>query len=170
MGRRIGKILERHPWLVLDDGGEILGYVYASGHSERAAYGWSANVSAYIADGRRGQGIGRALYTSLFALLKLQGFVNLYAGITLPNPASVGIHEAMGFELVGVYRQVGFKCGAWHDVGWWQGSLVERPNRPEPTNSLDEARELPGWDQAIGSGLSILRLPAIEAVRQATPS
>ena len=92
MGRRVAKVLERLPWLVCDSAGEVLGYVYAGVHKERAAYQWSVDVSAYVADGRRGSGIGRALYTSLFALLKFQGYVNAYAGTTLPNPASVGLH------------------------------------------------------------------------------
>jgi L-amino acid N-acyltransferase YncA len=157
MGRRIARTLERHPWLVCDAGGEILGYVYGSVHRERAAYGWSVDVSAYIADGRRGSGIGRALYTSLFALLRLQGYVNAYAGATLPNPGSVGLHLAMGFEPVGVYREVGFKGGAWHDVAWWHRALGERPDRPEPPLSLEEARALPGWGPAIAAGVPLLR-------------
>jgi L-amino acid N-acyltransferase YncA len=158
MKRRIARIQERHPWLVCDDGGEIQGYVYGSVHSDRAAYSWSTNVTAYIADGRRGTGLGRALYTSLFALLKLQGYVNAYAGITLPNPASVGLHRAMGFEPVGVYRDVGFKCGAWHDVAWWQRPLVERPENPRPPLTLAEAQALPEWGPAIEAGLPLLRL------------
>jgi L-amino acid N-acyltransferase YncA len=157
MKRRIAKSLVWHPWLVCDDGGEILGYVYGSVHSERAAYRWSANVSAYIAEGRRGSGIGRALYTSLFALLKLQGYVNAFAGLTLPNPASEGLHRAMGFEPVGVYQRVGFKGGAWHDVAWCQRALVERPVRPEPQLSLAEAQSLPEWEPAIEAGLPLLR-------------
>ncbi len=157
MGRRIARTLERYPWLVLDDSGLVLGYVYAGMHSERAAYQWSVNVSAYIAEGRRGSGIGRALYTSLFAILRLQGFVNAYAGATLPNPGSVGLHSAMGFEPVGVYQQVGFKCGRWNDTMWMQRALGERPGRPEPPLSLAEAQALPGWAAAIEAGLGLIR-------------
>jgi L-amino acid N-acyltransferase YncA len=157
MGRRIARTLERFPWLVCEDLGVVAGYVYAGTHSERAAYQWSVNVSAYIAEGRRGSGIGRGLYTSLFAILKLQGCVNAYAGATLPNPASIGLHEAMGFEPVGVYREVGFKRGTWHDVLWMQRALLERPIRPEPPLSLAEARGLPEWSTAIEAGLACLR-------------
>ena len=157
MRRRIARTLERHPWLVLDEEGTVAGYVYAGPHQDRAAYRWSVNVSAYIAGGRRGSGIGRALYTSLFALLKLQGYVNAFAGATLPNPGSVGLHRAMGFEPIGVYREIGFKCGAWHDVVWWQLALVDRPDRPEPPLALAEARALPGWEAAIEAGLPLLR-------------
>jgi L-amino acid N-acyltransferase YncA len=157
MAQRISQTLERWPWLVFDDSGAILGYVYAGLHSGRAAYQWSVNVSAYIAEGRRGSGIARGLYTSLFAILKLQGYVNAYAGATLPNPASVGLHSAMGFEPVGVYREVGFKAGKWHDTVWMQRALGERPSRPEPPLSLMEARVLPEWSAAIEAGLPLIR-------------
>jgi phosphinothricin acetyltransferase len=157
--RRIASTLERYPWLVCDDSGVILGYAYAGAHSARAAYQWSVNVSVYIAEGRRGWRIGRALYTSLFAGLRLQGYANVYAGATLPNPASVGLHEAMGFEPVGVYRQVGFKAGAWQDTTWMQRALGERPARPEPPLSLAEAQGIPGWAAAIESGLGLIRAP-----------
>ncbi len=155
--RRISRTLERFPWLVLDDGGEVGGYVYAGPHGERAAYLWSVNVSAYIRQGRQRSGIGRALYTSLFALLRAQGFVNAYAGVGLPNPASVGLHRAVGFTPVGVYRGVGFKCGAWQDVSWWELALRDRPDRPEAPLALAEARSTPGWGPAIESGLPLLR-------------
>jgi L-amino acid N-acyltransferase YncA len=155
--RRIAETLKRYPWLVADDSGTILGYAYAGMHSARAAYQWSVNVSVYVAEGRRGSGIGRALYTSLFAMLRLQGYVQACAGATLPNPASVGLHEAMGFEPVGVYRQVGFKAGAWHDTIWMQRPLAERPGRPAPSLSLAEARKLPGWDPAMAAGLACLQ-------------
>src|SRR5262249_33144374 len=116
MRRRIAKTVKSLPWLVCEEGGLILGYAYASPHRERAAYGWSVDVSVYIREGLRRRGLGRALYTSLFAILQLQGFYNAVAGTALPNPGSVGLHQAMGFQPVGVYRNIGFKCGAWHDV------------------------------------------------------
>jgi len=116
------------PWLVAVDNGEIMGYAYASKHRERAAYQWSADVSVYVHELARGQGLGTRLYRELFAVLVGQGYVNAYAGITLPNPASVGLHESLGFRPVGVYEGVGYKFGAWHDVGWWQ--LLLRPHPP----------------------------------------
>ena len=123
MRQRILSTLETHPWLVCEVDGRVLGYVYAGRHRARAAYQWATEVTVYIhADARR-LGVGRALYSSLFQLLTLQGFRNLHAGITLPNEGSVGIHESMGFQLVGVYKEVGYKFGGWHDVGWWQLSL-----------------------------------------------
>jgi phosphinothricin acetyltransferase len=151
MRRRIIKTLQRYPWLVCEHepGGEMLGYAYAGPHSERAAYQWSADVSVYVSAQARRMGVGRALYAALFELLRRQNIVNVYAGIALPNAASVGLHEAMGMTPVGVYHQVGYKFGAWHDVGWWQMALVERPDVPMPPLTLAEARALPAWDEVM---------------------
>lgn len=139
MCRRIARTLIRYPWLIYERDGEVLGYAYASQHSERAAYQWSVNVSVYVSADARRMGVGRALYRQLFALLRVQGFVNVYAGITLPNAASVGLHEAMGMTPIGVYHRVGYKFGAWHDVGWWEMVLGERPALPQPALSVGEA-------------------------------
>jgi L-amino acid N-acyltransferase YncA len=130
MRARITSTLQQTPWLVCEGGGELLGYAYASPHSERAAYLWSLNASVYVAAGCRRQGIGRALYASLFALARLAGYYAVHAGVTLPNAPSVGLHESLGFVPIGVYRAVGFKRGAWHDVGWWQLELRPRVGTP----------------------------------------
>jgi phosphinothricin acetyltransferase len=156
MARRIDFILERLPWLVYDHGGEVLGYVYASRHRERGAYRWSVDVTAYVDPRMHRSGVGRALYTSLFALLSLQGYCRAYAGITLPNQASVGLHEALGFTPVGVYRSVGHKLGAWHDVGWWELGLCALAKRPEEPISLTTAQRLPEWQAALESGQRLL--------------
>lgn len=103
MRQRLGKVLAQYPWLVCDVAGEVWGYAYASAHRERPAYGWSVDTSVYCHAHRQRHGVGRGLYTSLGGLLRLLGYVNAYAGVTLPNPASVGLHEAMGFRPVGVY-------------------------------------------------------------------
>ena len=105
----------------------------------------------------RRTGVGRALYTSLISVLALQGFYNAYAGIALPNPASVGLHEAVGFRPVGVYRGVGYKLGAWHDVGSWHLALHERRADPDPPADLPSMLGSAGWSVALRSGLSILR-------------
>jgi len=130
MARRIASVGERWPWLVAVDAAGLLGYVYAGEHRVRAAYRWDADVAVYLEPRAHRRGIGSALYRRLFALLSAQGYVNAYAGITLPNVASVGLHQSMGFSPVGVYRGVGYKHGRWHDVGWWGLRLREAPAQP----------------------------------------
>jgi phosphinothricin acetyltransferase len=138
MRRRIVATLVSYPWLVWDQGGEVLGYAYASKHRERAAYQWSTDVSCYVRPDARGRGIGKSLYLALLQVLRRQGFINAYAGIALPNDASVRLHESVGFRHLGTYRAVGFKQGAWRDVGWWEvrlGSLPAEPGAPGPPPS-----------------------------------
>jgi L-amino acid N-acyltransferase YncA len=134
--RRIQDVLTRLPWLVRERDGEVLGFAYAGRHRDRLAYQWSVEVTVYVARHARGAGVGRSLYLPLLELLAAQGLVNAYAGITLPNPASVGLHEALGFTPVGVYRESGFKLGAWHDVGWWQRRLRDPAVPPAPPTAL----------------------------------
>jgi phosphinothricin acetyltransferase len=153
MRERIGATLATHPWLVYERQGHVHGYAYASAHRTRTAYQWSVDVSAYTRPESHRRGIGRALYTSLLALLRLQGFYKAYAGITLPNPASVGLHEAVGFRPLGVYREVGFKMGAWHDVGWWELELRPKEPDPAPPVHFAAARDLPGFGAALAAGL-----------------
>jgi len=132
MAERIAATLKTHPFLVHDNGQGVAGYAYAGPHAGRPAYRWSCNVTVYVASGRTHQGIGRALYAELLDILKAQGFHSVFAGIALPNAASVGLHEAMGFVHLGTYREVGFKNGCWHDVGWWRLGLAEGPPAAEP--------------------------------------
>ncbi|HWD37668.1 MAG TPA: arsinothricin resistance N-acetyltransferase ArsN1 family B [Fimbriimonas sp.] len=134
MCQRLQDTLESYPWLVAERMGLVLGYAYASQHRVRAGYRWSVDVAVYIREGYRRSGLGRELYGPLLEILRRQGYVNAYAGITLPNPGSVGLHEAIGFRPVGIYENVGFKVGSWHDVGWWQLALGEHAAEPmEPT-------------------------------------
>ena len=137
MRARIAATLPLLPWLVsLDPTGAVNGYVYASRHRERAAYRWAVDVSAYVRADARGQGVGRRLYAALFEQLVALGYVQAFAGIALPNAASVGLHEAAGFTPLGVYRNVGFKHGAWRDVGWWQKTLQPLPPEPTPPRAF----------------------------------
>ena len=129
----------RLPWLVAEDDTTVLGFAYAAQHRARAAYRWSADVSVYLSPDARRRGIGRALYEQLLPTVASLGYVSAFAGIALPNEASVGLHEALGFTLVGVYRDVGFKLGQWRDVGWYQRRLCD----PPPTDPA-EPREWPG--------------------------
>lgn len=150
---RLTKVLGQFPWLLCEEGAEVLGYAYATQHRERAAYRWSVDTSVYVRQGRQRRGVGRALYTSLLAVLPLQGFVTAYAGVTLPNAASVGLHEALGYAPVGVYRHVGFKCGAWHDVAWYQRPLQPRPGAPSDPKPLGEVQRTAEWLEALTRGL-----------------
>ncbi len=138
MQRRIESTLTTLPWLVWEDRGRVLGYAYAGRHRERAAYQWSVDTSVYVAGDSRRLGIARRLYTALFGILEDLGYFNAFAGITLPNEASVGFHEAVGFSPIGVYRNVGYKFGAWHDVGWWQKVLREYQTEPPKPRGLPE--------------------------------
>jgi phosphinothricin acetyltransferase len=155
--RRIGKTQERLPWLVCARGGEVLGYAYASPHRERAAYGWSVDVAVYVREGQRRWGVGRALYGSLLPALEVQGYYNAYAGITLPNAASVGLHEAVGFRPLAVYRGVEYKLGAWHDVGWWHLPLAALMPEPEEPRPLPVVYNTPEWTAALALGLTFLK-------------
>jgi L-amino acid N-acyltransferase YncA len=140
MAERITAYSERYQWLIADGGGEVAGFAYAAPHRARAAYRWTAEVSVYIAAGYRRQGVGRVLYGALLPLLQRQGLALVIAGVTLPNDASVAFHEAFGFVPVGVFRGIGFKTGAWRDVGFWQLRLAElgpdAPPEPGPPARL----------------------------------
>ncbi len=127
---RIERTGATHPWLVAESDGEVVGFAYACEHRTRAAYRWAADVSIYLAEASRGQGLARRLYEELFDRLRTQRFRVACAGVTLPNDASVGLHESLGFVPVGVYRRIGWKAGAWHDVGWWQLDLS--PDAEDP--------------------------------------
>jgi L-amino acid N-acyltransferase YncA len=122
MARRIADYGASHGWLVAETGGHVAGYAYGSAHRSRAAYASSCDVAVYVDPAHARRGIGRALYDALLPLLAAR-YHAAYAGIALPNEASVGLHEAMGFTLVGIYREVGWKMGGWRDVGWWQRLL-----------------------------------------------
>lgn len=157
MQQRIAATLTHYPWLVCEHREKVMGYVYASQHRVRAAYQWSVDVSVYIHPDSRRNGVGRALYTALFRLLTLQGYYNAYAGITLPNAASVSLHETLGFEAIGVYRDVGYKLDTWHDVGWWQLRLctdAATPAAPIPLGGLPQDTTL--WQAAMEAGQALL--------------
>jgi L-amino acid N-acyltransferase YncA len=143
MSERIARVGSRYPWLVAAEGDDVLGYAYATEHRARAAYRWAADTTVYVSPRAQRRGVGRALYGALLPLLAQQGLYTAVAGITLPNDASVALHERMGFELVGHYRDIGFKHGAWRTVGWWQARLREpvagqTPAEPGPPARLDD--------------------------------
>jgi phosphinothricin acetyltransferase len=130
MAERIAGATRTHAWLVLEDGGRIVGYAYGGPFKPRPSYRWSCEVSVYLETGRRRTGGGRALYTALLDRLTARGYRTAVAGMTLPNAASEGLHRAMGFEPAGTYRRIGWKNGAWHDVAWVQRPLATGDDPP----------------------------------------
>lgn len=135
MAERIATTLARYPWFVSEDAdGRVDGYVYASRYRERAAYRWSVDVTAYVREDRRGHGVGKRLYGRLFETLADLGYHQAFAIIALPNPASVALHESVGFVPIGIHRDVAFKHGRWHDTSWWQRRLKppSEPHEPRP--------------------------------------
>jgi L-amino acid N-acyltransferase YncA len=129
---RISSYLQQWPWLVVEENGVIAGYAYASRYRERVAYQWSVECSVYVHDDYHRRGIARVLYETLFSILQLQGFRNVYAVINLPNDKSVALHESMGFTYFATYEQVGYKLGRWKNVGWWRLILNEFSEEPDP--------------------------------------
>jgi len=160
IARRVAETLTTYPWLVCERGSRIAGYAYATRHRVRASYQWSVDTSVYIDEADRRSGVARGLYLSLFGILAAQGFFNAFAGIALPNPGSVALHEAMDFEKLGVYRRVGFKLGEWRDVGWWQLNL--RAHEASPREPLDMASVMrqPEWKRLLSRGESAIRAKA----------
>ena len=153
---RVTENLNLAPWLVCVSGSSVFGYAYAGRHRFREAYQWSVEVSVYVAESQHRQGVGRALYTSLIDCLRLQGFYNAYAGITLPNPASVALHENLAFQPVGIYRNVGYKLSEWHSVGWWELALQDHSPPVHPIGLMDLI-DTAARKQAISRGTALLR-------------
>lgn len=124
---RIRETVTRWAWLVAEENGTCVAYAYAGSHRIRSAYRWSVEVSAYVAPGYRRRGLGRALYLQLFEQLRERGYCNAYAGIALPNEASLAMHRSLGFSPIGTFRRVGWKFGAWQDVAWLHLPLRDAP-------------------------------------------
>jgi phosphinothricin acetyltransferase len=125
------RIARSHVWLVAEAGGRIVGYCYAAQFHPRSAYRWSTEISVYLAEAARGRGLGAQLVETVLERLRELGFVNAFAGTALPNEGSLRLFESFGFEKIAHWDQVGFKLGAWHDVGWWQLRL-QAPTTPPP--------------------------------------
>jgi phosphinothricin acetyltransferase len=143
IGARMAGAGELYPWLVAEaEGGEVIGYAYAAAFRTRAAYHWAVETTIYLAEASHGRGIGSSLYQPLLSILAAQGFTQAIAAIALPNPASVRLHERLGFDHAGTYSKVGFKLGRWWDVGLWQRGLAPAaipPAAPVPWRSVAPA-------------------------------
>ncbi|MCA9291907.1 MAG: N-acetyltransferase [Phycisphaerales bacterium] len=136
---------ERYPWLVADTGGAVIGFAKASPWKGRCAYHWAAETTVYVQPDAHGRGIGRALYVRLIDLLDRQGYRTLLGGITLPNVASVALHESCGFRHVATFERVGWKFDRWHDVGYWErllGASDETPRAIRPVREVAGAASL----------------------------
>lgn len=150
---RIRSTLEAFPWLVCEFENSVIGFAYAAQHRGRDAYRWSVESSVYVREDHHRVGIATGLYHSLFETLRLQGFYNVYAGMTLPNAPSVRFHQAMGFEPVGVYRNVGYKRGKWRDVKWWHLRLQPHTTDPQPPTPIVELAGTPELQDALAAGV-----------------
>ncbi len=156
---RIVQTLRSLPWLVCESDGRIAGYAYAAPFRSREGYQWSVEVSVYVAEELRRYGIASALYTALLEGLRILGYFNAHAGISVPNPASVNFHERMGFRPVGVFPSVGFKLDEWHDVGFWRLALQPHTPNPPPPKPLRHLDDSPRWAQTLKTAAAKISPP-----------
>jgi L-amino acid N-acyltransferase YncA len=138
---RIRVNTEKYPWLVAEDEGKVIGYAYASKHREREAYQWCVECSVYVSEDYHHKGIAKELYSKLFDILGQCGYVNVYAGITLPNPKSHSFHTKMGFEPIGIYKNIGYKLGRWHDVAWLVKTINQHTDSPFAPLTVQQSTE-----------------------------
>lgn len=154
---RIATILETMPWLVCEEEGATLGYAYASKFRPRPAYQWTVETTVYVHSSHYGRSVGRALYETLFSILRLQGYHRALAVIALPNPASVALHERVGFAPVGVFHDVGYKLDRWHDVGFWERALQEPPEVPPAPLPLGSVASSDAFLDALRKGAALVK-------------
>lgn len=152
MAERITGTLGTHPWLVAERGGDVVGFAYAGKHSQRAAYRWTVDVTVYVRDGERRSGVGRRLYQALLETLRQQGFRSAFAEIVLPNPGSARLHEAMGFQHVGVHKDIGYKLGRWQNIGYWRLGLSDDTTAPSEPIPFDAFRRTAAFDRLLAQG------------------
>lgn len=149
------------PWLVCEgESGFVAGYAYAGRFRERLAYQWTAETSVYVHPSAHRRGVGRALYTGLHEVLRLLGYRRAVAGITLPNAASIALHERMRYTPVGVYHAVGFKLGQWRDVAWYELGLAPLIEDPSPPVELSSVRVTPACSVALAAAAGLLPVKA----------
>jgi len=151
---RVKTITAEYPWLVCLKDHQIIGYAYAAKHRYRTAYQWSPESTIYLSPGFHGKGFGRNLYETLFSILRLQGYFNVFAGVGLPNEKSVRFHRAAGFEEIGIFKKVGYKLGNWHDTNWFQLKLAEHIPHPPTPKTIEAIRTSPELSFILNSGVS----------------
>ena len=151
MRDRITRTIERTPWVVVELDGVVGGYAYGSRHRDRAAYDWTVETAVYVDRELTRRGIGRIAMGALLRILRLQGAHSAVAGITPPNPASVRLHETLGFERVGLFEAIGWKQGRWHGVEWFALELAPRGDNPAPLVPLPRLLGSPELAKALGT-------------------
>lgn len=161
--KRIFNIQKKYPWLVCEINNKIIAYAYASQFAERAAFDWSVEFSIYIDSKYHGMKIGKALYFSLFELLKLQGYYNVYAKITYPNIKSEGLHKSLGFKPVGIYRNIAFKFDSWRDLICYELKLMDYPKAPEKPKAIGKINNTPEFEKIIQSAENLIEIENISA-------
>ena len=149
IARRIRSVLDHAPWFVCERDGAVIGYAYAARFHARAAYQWTVEVTVYVDRAHHRTSAGLTLYRVLLAALRLQGFRMAVGIITVPNPASIGLHERLGFRREGLLPAIGFKHGRWRDVGWWRLELQELPDPPQALRSLAAVVGTAAWDECL---------------------
>ncbi len=135
-GNRIEKFSKDFPYLVLLEDDKPIGYAYAHPFIERAAYQWGAEVTIYLSHAGQGKGLGVVLYQALEDLLRLQNIIHLYSCVTGSNEHSIGMHERMGYKIIGRFHKTGFKKGVWLDMYWLEKEIADFPAQPEPRKSF----------------------------------
>lgn len=153
IARRIMQTLRQYPWLICQIGGRTAGYAYASAFRSRQAYRWTTETTVYVHSAFQRRGVSRAIYHSLLAILRAQGYLNAVGVISLPNPASVRAHESLGFRPIGVIRKAGYKADSWHDTGWWQYELGAPSESPQPPLAITDLAPTEQFDALLATGL-----------------
>ena len=166
MAARIERTLERTPWMVVEVDGIVRAYAYGSRHRERAAYDWTVETTVYVDEAFRGRGLGRAAMAALLDILRRQGFHLVVAGVTTPNPGSIALHRALGFERIGGFDAIGWKRGAWHGVDWFGLELGPRSEAPRPIVPLAEA--VTAWERGVAQRAPAGTTASAAAARGAT--
>ncbi len=156
--KRMEQIQAQFPWLVCEIDGVVAGYAYASKHAQRAAYRWSADLSVYIDEKYHRRHIAAALYAALYAMLREQGYYTVYAGVSTPNPKSEAFHLAQGFEVVGVYPNVGYKLGKWCTLTWYGLPLQEYSDTPQEPKRLEEVLTMQKIEQILANSAQMVSL------------
>lgn len=155
---RITQTLKQYPWLVCDINRQIAGYAYGSSFRSRSAYQWTVETTVYVHPDYQRRGISRALYTSLIAVLRQQGYCNAIGVIALPNDSSIGAHETLGFRKIGIFENMGYKLNEWRDTGWWQLELRPMPAEPQPPRPVMSLARQADFKTLLRVGLPLINV------------